>query len=506
MSVPLMVGILGACVAAQIAVGVFFFMAYAAERREIEYLLFGLLCLAVATLAVGVTLSYATDWRVASLIGARLGAAGGVLAAALHAHFVLAYVRHRDAGRISAGVYALALAYGAIGLGGGFWRDDATLKSWELFGFSVQQPVPDPSPAALSFFGLVVVEHVALVGLLSRTYRAGKHEALGTLVGGAIATLAVASDAMVVSGAYVAPYLGPYGFLLYGFGVANTLLVRRRRAAARLEALAGDLQRTSDELELSYAELASVQDELLRKKQLASVGELAASIAHEVRNPLAVIVNAAANLKRRQLTAPDRDTLLGIIQEETARLNNLVADLLRFARPVNVTHSPISLPDLLNSIESGLGEGYSLSSTVAGDPEVTGLRADPELLRLVFYSLVENACQAMPGGGAIHVAARAEELDLVPHVRIDVRDEGHGMTEEVRARALDPFFTTRPSGTGLGLPIVERVVEAHEGRLAIESSEGGGTTVTVWLPIRRRDSLARIEPRGTAAVLEPTET
>src|SRR5690606_24538929 len=123
----------------------------------------------------------------------------------------------------------------------------------------------------------------------------------------------------------------------------TTLPVRYKSKDQQLEVANSDLAQAAEELRNSYVELQVVQDRLTGKEQLAQVGELAAAIAHEVRNPLAIIVNACASLRRSQLAEDDRTMLLGIVEEEAARLNRLVTDLLRFARPVKVNRSPVAM-------------------------------------------------------------------------------------------------------------------------------------------------------------------
>jgi signal transduction histidine kinase len=276
----------------------------------------------------------------------------------------------------------------------------------------------------------------------------------------------------------------PHAFLLYAFGVAGTLLLRYRVGRDELEQAARSLQEKSEELRHSYAELRLVQNELVTKKQLAAVGELAAAIAHEVRNPLAVIVNAVAGLRRSAVRDEDRTMLLGIVDEEAARLNRLVTDLLRFARPVSVKRSPVSLQELANrSRSSAMLDGHQIVVEMDEDPELHTVWVDPSLFRLVFDNLVENACQAMKAGGTVRIVVHRGQLRGEGAVRIEISDSGNGMEQGVRERALDPFFTTRPSGTGLGLPIVHRIVEAHGGEIQLDSEEGQGTTVTLLLPL-----------------------
>ena len=243
------------------------------------------------------------------------------------------------------------------------------------------------------------------------------------------------------------------------------------------------MQLRTDELRSSHAELRVVQSELVTKNQLAAVGELAAAIAHEVRNPLAVIVNAVAGLRRAPGSEEDRGILLSIVDEEAARLNRLVTDLLRFARPVNVKRSPVSLLELANRSRSQATDGHEIVVTIADDPAIQTVWVDPSLFRLVFDNLVQNACQAMKGGGRVDITVTRGNLGMTPAVSIRIKDHGHGMEPEVRERALDPFFTTRPSGTGLGLPIVQRILEAHGGELLIDSQEREGTSVTLNLPL-----------------------
>jgi signal transduction histidine kinase len=190
-----------------------------------------------------------------------------------------------------------------------------------------------------------------------------------------------------------------------------------------------------------------------------------------------------AGLRRASGNEEDRAILLSIVDEEAARLNRLVSDLLRFARPVNIKRSPVSLVDLANRSRSQMLDGHDIEVCIGDDPEIQTVWVDPNLFRLVFDNLVQNACQAMRAGGRVDVLVARGKLPTGPAVSIQIKDHGHGMDPEVRERALDPFFTTRPSGTGLGLPIVQRIVEAHGGELMIESEEAAGTTVTILLPL-----------------------
>jgi signal transduction histidine kinase len=277
----------------------------------------------------------------------------------------------------------------------------------------------------------------------------------------------------------------PHAFLVYAFGVAAALLVRFKIASGEIEHATTSLRQRTEELLHSHAELRQVQGELSSKKQLAVVGELAAAIAHEVRNPLAIIVNAVAGLRRGSLKEQERTVLLDIVDEEAARLNRLVGDLLRFARPFSINRLPVSLAELARRFK-GSGEGFQdIVTEIDAVPEADTVWVDPNLFRLVFDNLLSNARQATRDRGVILVRIRPDRSRPEPSVRIEVVDTGEGMDPEVQRRALDPFFTTRPKGTGLGLPIVQRIVEAHGGDLRVHSAGGAGTTVTVTIPVAR---------------------
>jgi signal transduction histidine kinase len=137
---------------------------------------------------------------------------------------------------------------------------------------------------------------------------------------------------------------------------------------------------------------------------------------------------------------------------------------------------------------------------VEDDPSVHTVDVDPNLFRVVFDNLVSNACQSMGSGGVVEIRIGRGDIGSEPAVRIEIKDSGHGMEPQVLERALDPFFTTRPSGTGLGLPIVHRIVEAHGGEIVLDSDEGEGTTVTLLVPMRASDasSLPRQSFSGVA--------
>lgn len=242
----------------------------------------------------------------------------------------------------------------------------------------------------------------------------------------------------------------------------------------------------------SYDHLRLAQEELVKTEQLAAIGELSAVIAHEVRNPLAIIKNAVSGLRRHELARDDAETLLGILDEETDRLNRLVDDLLAYARPIAPEPSQVDLRTLvMHAVELAAGGNRDLANIELEldlEREVDRVAGDEALLRHALINIVDNALQAMPDGGTLTITCRNTGVGPNAAVAVDFHDTGEGMDTMVRTRARDPFFTTRQTGTGLGLAIVDRVARAHGGRVEIDSRYQRGTTVSFIIPRERKFS------------------
>lgn len=236
------------------------------------------------------------------------------------------------------------------------------------------------------------------------------------------------------------------------------------------------------ELARTEAQLQSVRDSLARREHLAAVGELSAIVAHEIRNPLGAIANATSSLKRADVAVGDRSLLLSIIEEECARMNRIVTDLLTLAKPLSLQRKATELRDLLaRALAPAAREHTHVDLRVASDAD-EAVYCDAHLLRQALENLVDNAVQAMGRGGNLAVVVTRGTRSGVQGREIAVIDEGEGMNTEVRAKARKAFFTTRSNGTGLGLAIVDRIVTAHQGSMEIESSLGQGTTVRLFVP------------------------
>ena len=222
------------------------------------------------------------------------------------------------------------------------------------------------------------------------------------------------------------------------------------------------------------------QEELLREQAaLTRLGEMAAVVAHEVKNPIAGIRGALQVIMSR-MPAEQRDR--GVIGDIIARLdalNGIVQDLLLYARPRAPKREPVDVRALIESTADLLRRDPALAATTLN---ITGrpgpILGDPEQLRIVFQNLLMNAAQAMGGTGVVDVTIRCDAQGC----RVSIRDHGPGMPPDVLAKAFEAFFTTKHRGTGLGLPIARRVVEAHGGVIDIGPADGGGTTVSIQIP------------------------
>jgi len=353
---------------------------------------------------------------------------------------------------------------------------DAEVLPW---GHAYHDPAVLPAMAGFTAFG-VLLGGYTVVQLRTPARRGAEGRLMMAALGFTVLgwMLDVGMRIAEIRGLYMTEHLASIGAL----GVSYLLMQRFVRTA-------NELSSRTVELRHSYHELRHVQGELVRKEQLAAVGELSAVIAHEVRNPLAVLRNATAGLRRDTLEAEDRHVLLAVLDEESDRLNRLVRDLLTYARPVE----PQSIRfDLAEVVREALGKAHAgretpIDTDVTLGKHIEGFEGDRDLLRRAFTNIAENAMQAMPEGGRLSVSAARVELDDEGSHGVAIRfeDTGEGMDTLVRSRARDPFFTTRPSGTGLGLAIVERVVGAHGGHIELQSGSDG-TTVTVILPMRPR--------------------
>src|SRR5262245_45873794 len=230
--------------------------------------------------------------------------------------------------------------------------------------------------------------------------------------------------------------------------------------------------------------------------RLASLGEMAAGIAHELKNPLAGIEVMAGLLRRQVPDSADAQSLLADIISEAKLANAIVVEMLEFVRPIRLQVERTNLADVLHQAAT-LAEtkvtrgGTMLVLDLA--PTLPIIDGDPNQLCQVFTNLLTNAFEALDGRGTVRIRAVEEAIELdpsfasdepaTPALVIDVTDDGPGIPVDLSDRIFDPFFTTKPQGSGLGLAIVRKIVDAHDGRIDLASTPGRGTRFRLTLPV-----------------------
>jgi len=251
------------------------------------------------------------------------------------------------------------------------------------------------------------------------------------------------------------------------------------------------------------SEVVEMEADLRRSERLAAIGELSASIAHEIRNPLAAISGSIEMLQVQRsgsVVGGDPKRLMEIVIREVDRLNHLITDFLDYARPLPRRVEPVKVVDVVEEVLEMFATARPESVEVASsiDPEIVTL-VDPTQLRQVLWNLVLNASQAMPDGGRLEIDARRtnevvsqegwagnrrtlETEGKVGWIDVTVSDDGVGIPHDELDRIFDPFFTTKLDGSGLGLAMVHRMVGDHGGVVRIESSVGVGTRIQLRLP------------------------
>ncbi len=229
------------------------------------------------------------------------------------------------------------------------------------------------------------------------------------------------------------------------------------------------------------------------RDRLAALGEMAAAIAHEVKNPLAGIEVMAGLLKRQLADSPDAQSILADIIKEARMANAIVLEVLDFVRPIRLQVERIALGDVIQDAVA-MAESHAARGAVdvqmAYPEHLPPIQGDPHQLRQIFTNLLTNAFEALAGTGHVRITASAVVDDRgpggepqVPMVQVEVTDDGPGVPADVMDRIFSPFFTTKPQGSGLGLAIVRKIVDAHDGRIDVSRVDSGGTRFRVTLPV-----------------------
>jgi two-component system, NtrC family, sensor histidine kinase HydH len=242
-------------------------------------------------------------------------------------------------------------------------------------------------------------------------------------------------------------------------------------------------------------EQKKLEEQLQQSEKLASIGQMVATIAHEIRNPLGIVRSSAEMLMKKTNPDPARiRKLSGVIVEEATRLSNILTDFLEFARPRSPAAAPIDVRDVVSRVRNNLDQEMKLRGIQWVDRPLNGFEpvvlADPDLLYQAFLNVAINAFDAMDQGGALTVDIVDEKL----RVRIDFVDTGRGIKETDIPKIFTPFFTTNEMGTGLGLSVVHNIISAHGGELAVKSKEGEGCAFSIFVPAGNQQDLRNGEP------------
>jgi signal transduction histidine kinase len=265
-------------------------------------------------------------------------------------------------------------------------------------------------------------------------------------------------------------------------GVVTGLLAEREQNRRReLEETARGLEESYQRLQEQSERIIQIEDQLRRAERLSVLGELSAVLAHEIRNPLGSIRGTAEILKDDFSPDDRKYEFVEILVKESERLNRVIEDFLRIARPQPGTMALCDLSEDLRMVTTlvaseAKGKEIALELSLVAIPPVRG---DREQLRQVFLNLLLNALQATPAGGRITITAAHDERN----VEILFSDTGAGISPADQEKIFDPFFTTKEGGTGLGLAVTRRIIAGHGGNIAVKSREGQGTTMKIVLPV-----------------------
>jgi two-component system NtrC family sensor kinase len=259
------------------------------------------------------------------------------------------------------------------------------------------------------------------------------------------------------------------------------LLTQSRRLYSRLE-------KSHQELKISHEELEQAQRQLIQSEKLASIGQLAAGVAHELNNPLGTITLFSGMLKKDLAHNEKWDKDISLIIQEAERAAKIVKDLLSFSRQTKLKPGLVNINSIIEEAVSLLAE-RSLFRNIQVKQELEAsiptTFADPDLLKQVFFNIILNGAQAMEGNGILTI--RSQSKNGGSTIEIQIEDTGKGIAEGDRSRLFDPFFTTKEKGTGLGLALVYGIVSKHKGTIDVESELGKGTTFFLTMPVLNQE-------------------
>jgi len=255
--------------------------------------------------------------------------------------------------------------------------------------------------------------------------------------------------------------------------------------AQRLSQSVASLRHKEESLQKAYDELVSAQEQLMRSERMAAIGELVASVAHEMRSPLSSIKLNLQIIGRSLGEEADLFEHYEIALDQAAQMERMFSDLLNYSKPLDIQKKDVPVGPLLDRCLQEL-EGETAARKIAVErmtaPGLPPIIGDPDKIEQVFLNVLKNAMEASEPDGRIEVSASAGETPAGATVTVAVADRGTGISPRNLKTIFKPFFTTKKKGTGLGLTIVKKIVDAHRGHISIESEEGKGTVVRLTFP------------------------
>ncbi len=299
------------------------------------------------------------------------------------------------------------------------------------------------------------------------------------------------------------PNLAVIPLWAYGRPLGLMIVTRRKpfdnrtlkllHTAGRQLALALENARLFGDLEMSYHHLLYNQEEKISSERMAAVGSLAATMAHEIRNPLATIFSSLSQIKKHAHVEGDAATLLQIAEEEAMRMNRIVSGLLEFARPGMPKFDRVNLVDIARDVATETRRIIENQKNIDIDlqPEEPEMVADVDvtMVKKVLHHVVDNAVAAVDpkkGKIVIKITRELEQHQKKDVVKITVEDDGSGINKDIQNKVFEPFYSTKPSGIGLGLPTVARIVNDHGGMVSFSSEFKQGTVVSLTFYKDRR--------------------
>ncbi|MFO8083248.1 MAG: ATP-binding protein, partial [Desulfobacterales bacterium] len=256
-----------------------------------------------------------------------------------------------------------------------------------------------------------------------------------------------------------------------------------------ISALSRSVRGLIEDVNMTHSELEKSREHLLHSEKMAMVGKLAAGMAHSIRNPFTSIKMRLFSLSRSLNMSENQKDDIQVISEEIRHIDTIVQNFLEFSRPPRLkmqSTSPSSVIDSTIQLLEHRLKSYDVEVKIIRDRLIPEIEADPEQLKEALVNLIINACEAMDNGGCIEIHESNIALNSPnPMAIIRISDNGPGISKEECSKVFQPFYSTKEEGTGLGLSIASRIIHEHGGTIAVDSSEGKGTSFTITLPLIR---------------------